>query len=132
MRNFLRSPLTWMVAAELIVVVALVAVAWTMVMSASRPALASPALQPPGTKGEPAADATDPLPDMPVVTQPRGPLPGLNLDSSFWRSRLAEVNREQVLLAQLEWRIVHNGMDAIRRYLQKVVLPAVRRAEKGT
>src|SRR5439155_20043191 len=98
-RNFLRCPLTWMVAAEFIVVVALVAVAWAMVMSASRPALASPALQPPGTKGEPAADATDPLPDMPVVTQPRGPLPGLNLDSSFWRRRLAVVNRDHVLQA---------------------------------
>ena len=132
MRKFLSSPLTWMVAAELIVVVALVAVAWTMVISASRPALAFPALQPPSTSGDASGDATDPLPGLPVVTQPRGPLPGLNLDSSFWRSRLAEVNRDQVLLAQLEWRIVHNAMDAIKRYLERVVLPAVQRAEKGT
>src|SRR5207247_7680953 len=98
MRNFLRSPLTWMVAAELIVVVALVAVAWTMVMSASRPALASPALQPPGTKGEPAAAAPDPFPDIPGVTKPGGRLPALNLASSFWPSGLPEATADQVRL----------------------------------
>ena len=127
MRNFLRSPLTWMVVAEFIVVGALVVVAWTAVTAASRPALASPTNQLSGSPSDSSA-----LPDLPVLTPgARGPLPGLNLESRFWRTRLAELNRDQALLAQLEWRIVHSAMDAMKRYLETVVLPAVQRAEKS-
>jgi hypothetical protein len=127
MRNFLRSPLTWMVVAEFVVVGALVVVAWTAVTAASRPALASPNNQLSGSPSDSSA-----LPDLPVLTPgARGPLPGLNLESRFWRTRLAELNRDQALLAQLEWRIVHSAMDAMKRYLETVVLPAVQRAEKS-
>jgi len=127
MRNFLRSPLTWMVVAEFVVVGVLVVVAWTAVTAATRPALASPINQLPDSPSDPSA-----LPDLPVLTPgARGPLPGLNLDSRFWRTRLAELNRDQALLAQLEWRIVHSAMDAMERYLETVVLPAVQRAEKS-
>src|SRR5438270_595070 len=74
MRNFLRSPLTWMVVAELVVVGALVALAWTAITAASRPALASPAIQ----QSDSPAD-TNAVPDEPaVIPGPRGPLPGLN------------------------------------------------------
>lgn len=129
MRNFLRSPLTWMVVAELIVVSALIAVAWTVVAAASRPAVASPAVVGPDSSG----DVASPLPELPIVTQgprgPRGPLPGLNLDSRFWRTRLAQLNRDQALFVQLEWRLIHSAMDAIRGYLDTVVLPAIERAE---
>jgi len=127
MRNFLRSPLTWMVVAEFIVVGALVAVAWTAITAASRPALASPAIQLPDSP-----DESSPLPDVPVANPAlRGPLPGLNLDSRFWRTRLAELNREQALLAELEWRIVHSAMDAMKHYIETVVLPTILRAEKA-
>jgi len=47
------------------------------------------------------------------------------------RRRLADINREQVLLVRLEWRIVHAGMDAARSYVENVVLPAIRRAERA-
>ena len=127
MRNFLRSPLTWMVVAELVVVGALVALAWTAITAASRPALASPAIQ----QSDSPAD-TNAVPDEPaVIPGPRGPLPGLNLDSRFWRTRLAELNRDQALLAQLEWRIVHSAMDAMKHYIETVVLPAIQRAERS-
>jgi len=127
MRNFLRSPLTWMVVAELVVVGALVALAWTAITAASRPAHASPAIQ----QSDSPAD-TNAVPDEPaVIPGPRGPLPGLNLDSRFWRTRLAELNRDQALLAQLEWRIVHSAMDAMKHYIETVVLPAIQRAERS-
>jgi hypothetical protein len=127
MPNFLRSPLTWMVVAELVVVGALVAIAWTAITAASRPALASPAIQ----QSDSPAD-TNAVPDEPaVIPGPRGPLPGLNLDSRFWRTRLAELNRDQALLAQLEWRIVHSAMDAMKHYIETVVLPAIQRAERS-
>ena len=127
MRKFLRSPLTWMVVVELVVVGALVAIAWTAINTASRPALASPAIQ----QSDAPAD-TNAVPDVPVVIPgPRGPLPGLNLDSRFWRTRLAELNRDQALLAQLEWRIVHTAMDVMKHYIETVVLPAIQRAERS-
>src|SRR6266481_9287094 len=127
MRQLIRSPLTWLVLAEFVVVGALMVVAWTVVGAATRPVVASPTLQLPETSG----DAASPLPDMPAAARPgpHGPLPGLNLDSWFWRQRLAEINREQVVLEQLEWRIVHSAMDTLKQYLDTVVLPDIRRAE---
>ncbi len=128
MRNFLRSPLTWMVFAELVVVGTLVAVAWTIVFAASRPALASPVVALPDTSSE----AASPLPELPVVGPgSRGPLPGLNLDSRFWRARLAQLNYDQAVFVDIEWRLLHSAMDAVRHYLETVVLPAIQRAERA-
>src|SRR5439155_24104021 len=95
---------------------------------ASRQVVISPSIELPGD----SADASSALPDFPGVGPAlRGPIPGLNLNSTFWRARLAELNREQVGLAQLQWRLVHGAMDAMKRYVETVVLPAVRRAEQG-
>ena len=129
MRNFLRSPLAWLVAADVIVVGTLGIVIWNVVENAGRPVLASPEVQAPDVVG----DAGSPLPAVAEIhpSSQRGPRPGLNLDSAFWRQRLAQLNSDQVLLEQLEWRIVHNAMDAANRYVETVVLPAVRRAEGG-
>ncbi len=127
MRRLFRSPLTWMVIVELVIVGAMVVVGWTMLTAVSRPALASPSNQAPDSAGDTSAP-----PDLPVIAAgSRGPLPGLNLDSRFWQTRLAELNREQAILAQLEWRIVHTAMDAMRHYIETVVLPAIQRAEKS-
>jgi hypothetical protein len=127
MRNLIRSPLVWMVVVEFIIVGVLAVVAWNVVASAIRPSFASPMTLP----GDSGGASPSPLPDLPATGpgSPRGPLPGLNVDSGFWRQRLAQLNREQALLAQLEWRIVHSAMDAARHYVQTVVLPAVQRAE---
>ena len=128
MRSLIRSPLTWAVLAEMVVVGALLVVAWNLVGSASRSGAALPAIAAPDAG---SADQNPPLPDIPTVTGQggRGPLPGLNVGSAFWRRELAELNREQAEFAQLEWRIVHAGMVAARDYVEGVVLPAIRRAE---
>jgi hypothetical protein len=129
MRTFIRSPLTWLVVAEMVVVGALLVVAWNVVGSSLRPVAGALAQATPPV----ATDDASPLPDIPGLTGQagRGPLPGLNLDSAFWRSRLVELNRDQVLLAQLEWRLVHAAMGAAESYVREVVLPAVRRAERA-
>lgn len=129
MRTFLRSPLTWMVVAEMVVVGALIVVAWNLVGSAFRPVAQAPA-----EAAQPApTDDSSALPDIPGLTKQgsRGPLPGLNLNSAFWRARLVELNRDQVVLAQIEWRLVHAGMSAAESYVNDVVLPAIRRAERA-
>src|SRR4029077_2762077 len=127
MRKLIRSPLTWMVVVEIVIVATLAGVAWNVVASAIRPGFASPMTLP----GDAGGQTPSPVPDLPSIAagSQRGPLPGLNVDSGFWRTRLAQLNLEQTQLAQLEWRIVHSAMDAARHYLETVVLPAVQRAE---
>ena len=128
MRNLIRQPLTWMVIAECVVVAFLLVLVWNLVASAAAHGGASQ-IQ---AAVPPAQDAISPQPDLPEVSRPaaRGQLPGLNFDPGFWRGRLAQLNREQVGLEQLEWRIVHGAMDAAQRYVETVVLPAIVRAER--
>jgi hypothetical protein len=130
MRNLIRNPLTWMVVAELVVVTALVALAWSAIAQPARPAVASSALDGGGPVGQ---DAASPIPSLPGVGKPgSNPAPpGLNVDPAFWLNRLQGLNRDQVYFEQLEWRLVHTAMDAARRYLETVVLPSVQRAERA-
>jgi hypothetical protein len=128
MLKWIRNPLTWMVLAEMVVVSLLIAAAWNVIGTAAKPALASPNLQWPGTSSDPtplgAADLSGRKSDQ------RGPLPGLNLDSSFWQQRLRDLNRDQAYFERLEWRIVHAAMESLRRYLEAGVLPSIRHAER--
>ncbi|SRR5712691_404666 len=132
MRKLIRSPLTWLVVAEMVVVGALLVVAWNVVGSSLRPVAGALVQGAPPLAADSSVD-TSSLPDIPGLTGQggRGPLPGLNLYSAFWRSRLVELNRDQVLLAQLEWRLVHAAMSAAESYIKDVVLPAIRRAERA-
>ena len=128
MRNLLRKPLTWIVICECVVVAVLLVVVWNVVAaSVARHAIGAPmqAIE------APSQTFSSPPPDLGRVIKParRPLLPGLNLDSTFWRNHLAQLNREQVILEQIEWRLVHNAMDVIHRYLETVVLPSISRAE---
>jgi hypothetical protein len=127
MRNLIRSPLTWLVAAEMVVVGAIVAVAWNVVASAGHTPVTRSIAEAPQATDDPGSS----LPQLPEPSSPaaRGPLPGLAVDPSFWRERLASLNGDQVYLEQLEWQIVRSAEDAASRYLHTVVLPAISRAE---
>jgi hypothetical protein len=132
MRNLLRKPLPWIVLCECAIVAALATVAWHMV--ASPPAsvvFGVQAAAPTTPAGRPASPAPrTPARKAEAVVPPL--LPGLNLDSSFWKGRLAELNQGESSFEQLEWRIVHAAMDAARRYVKSVVMPALARAERGS
>jgi len=126
MRNWIRNPLTWMVCAEVLIVAVLVVVAWRMI-SAAQPVLAFPVHPDPGTA---SATSPSPLPEEPgKKPNQHGPLPELNMDSLFWALRLRQLNREQEYFEQLEWRIVHTATEALKRYVETVVLPSVTKAE---
>jgi hypothetical protein len=130
MRNLLRQPLTWMVIAECVVVALLIVVVWNVVATAAvQHGTAAPA-QAINSQATPADSSP------PEVTVGTGParqvqLPGLNIDAGFWRSRLNQLNRDQVFFEQLEWRITRNAMDAAQAYLETVVLPSITRAERA-
>ncbi|MHB8589113.1 MAG: hypothetical protein ACYDA0_09700 [Candidatus Dormibacteraceae bacterium] len=129
MRNLIRQPLTWMVIVECIIVALLIVVVWNVVVAASTQ---HSGMGLPQSFGAPTPAPTPPLPELTQEARPAVPaqLPGLNLDAGFWRLRLSQLNRDQVLFEQLEWRIVHNAMDAMQRYLETVVLPSITRAEQ--
>jgi len=130
MRRLVDKPLTWMVLAEIVVVVALVGVAWHMVAGVVHEAVA-PLVLPSATA---APDATV-LPNVaPDAVNPPGPssaplLPCLNVAPVFWRVRLTALNEAEAQFEALEWRIVHSAMDTIKRYVDSVVVPAIERAE---
>lgn len=126
------KPLTWMVVGELVVVSALVAVSWHMLSTAAaRPS--APLLLP---LASPSPDDLSPPDVSPGDLSPPDPsalpqLAGLNVDPAFWRSRLAGLNEAEAQVEALEWKIVHSAMDTVQRYLDSVVIPAVRRAERS-
>ena len=128
MRNLLRKPLPWVVLAECAVVASLVMVAWHLVASAPVAGLPPMAVSPPVEAGE----GREPPAPAASKAKPRASRlpPGLNVNASFWRSRLAELNRGEAEFELLEWRLVRSAMDAARRYLESVVLPLVKLAER--
>ena len=129
MRNLLRKPLPWIVICECAIVAALAMVAWHMV--ASRPAspvsgvLAAGPAAALGRPTGPAHQTTAGKDAAPVDAS----LPSVNLAPGLWRQSLGDLNLGETSFEQLEWRIVHAGMDAARRYLKSVVMPALARAE---
>ncbi|HEV2217590.1 MAG TPA: hypothetical protein VGV88_08450 [Candidatus Dormibacteraeota bacterium] len=131
MRHLIRRPITWMVAAEIVVVAALVLASWYF-LTGARPPSDLPALLLPSSSPPSDAMASVP-PDALAPPAPSGVplLPGLNVDPAFWRSRLEALNGAQAQFEELEWRIVHSAMDSMRRYIETVVLPSIERAESG-
>jgi hypothetical protein len=127
MPNLLRKPLTWMVVAEFAVVAALVMLAWHLV--AYVPGQVVPILPAASPAAEAAGQVSSDLPAQPTP-HVSAPLPGLNVDASFWRLRLAELNHGQAAFETLEWRIVRSAMDATHRYVESVMIPAIARAER--
>ena len=129
MRNLLRKPLPWIVLAECAVVAALVIVAWHLVATAPATDISIP------TPASPAAGENSSMgPASSVVAAQRKPAPthapALNLDTNFWRLRLAELNHGEASFEALEWKLVHSAMDAAHRYVESVVLPSIARAER--
>jgi hypothetical protein len=130
--SLIRSPLSWMVVAEVAVVTLLVIVAWQLVTGVAHTRGAVPAVAAPAPSAAPLDPAALGLPDVdiPIVAPAQGAMPGLNLASAFWRARLVDLNRDEGLFVQLEWRLVRAAEAAVKRYIDTVVLPAVRRAER--
>ena len=131
MRHLIRKPITWMVAAEIVVVAALVVASWYL-LAGVRPSSDLQALLLPSST--PQADSAASIPPDALVPPQQSAmplLPGLNVDPAFWQKRLEALNGAQAQFVELEWRVVHSAMDSMRRYIETVVLPSIERAESG-
>jgi hypothetical protein len=126
-----RHVLALLVAGELAVVGALGAVAWHLWQQSQAPnqggAVSLPAPAPPqGNQPQPSPSATMPVPVQPSAA----PTPGFRTDPLFLSQATLDINRDEAALEQLEWRIVHAAMNGARTYIQRVVLPAIARAQR--
>ena len=131
MVKLIRNPLTWIVVAEVIVVAALIVLAWNAVASVAR----TSAQEAVAVQAGSAPPTESPVPDIGALGGPQDttsrPLPGLNVDPAFWLGRLIALNQGQADFEQLEWQLVHTAAGAAQRYLETVVLPSVQGAEKA-
>ena len=122
-----RSILVLLVAGELAVVGGLGAVAWHVWQQSQAPNPGGPPVSMPAVASpRPSPSATMTVPVGPTVA----PTPGLRTDPAFLDQVTIDINREELALEQLEWQIIHGSMDAVRAYIQKVVLPAIARAQR--
>ena len=128
-----RQVLGLLVAGELAVVGGLVAAAWQVWQENHAPVGGGVAAPPAGTaplgRGQPGPSpaATVPTPLQPAAAA----TPGLRTDPLFLGQATQDINREEAALQQLEWRIVQGATEGMRTYIQRVVLPAIARAQRG-
>ena len=113
--------------------VALCAAAWH-VWQSRQPATSRAAGPPPAASPVRAAQRSPQgLPVVPGLSPPprSGPTPGIRTDPDFLLRQMRDLNHDQSALERAEWHAVKAAIDAVRSYLQNVVLPAVERAERG-
>jgi hypothetical protein len=58
------------------------------------------------------------------------PHAGLATDPATWIEQFAFINRDQAAWQKAEWNLLQAAVKAIRDYVDKVVLPALTRAEE--
>jgi hypothetical protein len=131
MKARLRQPLFWIVAAEVLVMFVLFVVSWRVYQAHRQPAptasLSSVAAAP-----APTAVPSDPGPEAPANPAPASPRATAAPTPSGFPVNLDQVNSQQASLERLEEGIVARLVEAMRAYLETVVLPAVRRAERDS
>jgi hypothetical protein len=68
-----------------------------------------------------------------AAASPRPPvaLPGLATDPAFWQRQFRAIDADESAWQRAQWQILQSAMSAIRTYFQRVILPAVERAERS-
>jgi hypothetical protein len=136
LRRVLRKPFTVLLALETLLVAGLGAVAWEVWHSRQEPprSASTPSVALPRQTGQRPPPAS-PGPSTPPTPGPSpgaaGPAPGYRSDAGFLARQLRDVNRDQAALENVEWRLVKAAMQGMKGYIEKVVVPAMERAERG-
>lgn len=121
-----RHPLFWIVLAEVGLLLALAAVTWR-VYQAHRPAAGATAATPAPVAPSPVGS---PYVQVPVAVRPSPrALPGAPHRAGI-PVDLAQLNRDQASLERAENRVLVEVIRAARSYLDRLVIPAVVRAER--
>lgn len=130
-------PLLWMVTAEVVVVGTLLAFAWHLYQSRGIGQLPVPGSEVtvPADRHRPAAGpGRTPAGPAPTPTQipAKGHPPPAGSPGSLLPVDLSRLNRDQAALERAQSSVVIRLTAALRDYLERVVLPAVLRAERAS
>jgi hypothetical protein len=123
----LRQPMFWIVICEVVVMFALFVVSWR-VYEAHRP-VASAGAAPPTALAPAARPALPSPPPLALRPSPTASPGGIRPATSF-PIDLGRLNHDQADLERSESALLVRIVHACRAYLETVVLPAVRRAER--
>lgn len=129
MPRLARRPLAWIVAAETVVCVALIATAWHLV--ATTAAAAAPAAGLPVIAAAPAPGDSPPA----VAAQASSAAaaiparPATATGGTFLGGLLEGLNRDQAAFENGEWSALQAFSGAITLYIERVMVPALERAE---
>src|SRR5438270_13930688 len=127
----LRRPFVWLVAAECCLMLALFAFAWHLFQTRPQPSAPISVAGPEQLTAKPSPTAASAPRPSHVQASPT-PKPALAMDAVTWSSQLGRINRDDSALQKAEWSLVQAITHAIRNYLEKVVLPAIKRAEEAS
>ncbi len=126
MKARLRQPLFWIVVCEVLMMFALLVVSWR-IYQAHRPAPSAGAAIPTALAPATGSPLSSPPPaslrPRPAGSPTARPSVTLPID-------LGQLNRDQAQLERSETVLLTRIVGAARSYLETVVLPAVRRAER--
>lgn len=129
MRDLLRHPLTWLVAGEAAVVGALLGVGWyVFTLPSGPPALVVPSARPLLIEPSPSAKAAK---KPPPTARPSPAAAGLPTGLAF-PVDLDELNRDGASIEAAEATVIHGLETALLSYIDRVVVPAVLRAESDS
>ena len=131
MKAQLRQPLFWIVVCEVVVMFALFVVSWRVYQAhrpvASAGAAIPTALAPAAASPVPGSGTPRPATPRPVAKSVPSPHP-----TAAFPIDLGQLNRDQADLERSEDALLVRMIRTARDYLETVVLPAVRRAERVT
>jgi hypothetical protein len=128
----LRKPFLLLVAGEVAVLATLGYGAWRFWQAgaavAPPPASAAAAAASVPTPSSPGAVSGGPAPVVPAAPHPKA-TPGYRTDPLFFGNQTWNINREEAALEHAEWEIAHAMMTGAKSYINRVILPAVHKAQ---
>ncbi len=144
LRARVRRPLAWLVMAELAVTVSFGVVAWH-IWQGHRAGFVAGAASAPGTRrAQPPASVSTrapspagrtrvpggalPFPGAKPGVSPAAAGPGLGVDPAFLEGMFGALNRDSAAWERAEWNVLTTVGDAVRKYVERVVVPAVERS----
>jgi len=135
--RFLRPPLVWLVLIEAGLLAAIALIGWhawqarlaapQVVVAPAAPRSRAGLPSGLGARRSPSPAPPVALPQVPAA----GPTPSMRTDSQFLSQQARELNRTESSFEDLQWRMTSSLVNAIRYYLDHVVLPAVQRSEQS-
>lgn len=131
--SLLRKPFLLLVAGEVAVLSTLGYGAWRFLHSNGAPPAPSAATTTApqvATSSSPNPVSGGPAPAVPAAPHPTA-TPGYRTDPVFFNNQTWDMNREQSALEHAEWQIAHAIMTGAQRYIDDVILPAVRKAQRA-